>query len=381
MKILHLCLACFYIDGYSYQENILPRLNKEDGHEVKIIASTETYIDNKNIGYVKAGCYETEYGVPIVRLAYCSIGNNKIKSKIRKYKGLYKEIALFEPDVIMAHDLCFASIVEIVEYIKMYPNVRFYADTHTALYNSGKNWISLNILHRLLYRRWIQRAVPYINKYFYLSTAERDFSINNYGFPTEKMEFYPLGGFPLDDNEYNGLREKTRIKYNIDKKSLLFIHSGKLNKPKKTIELLKAFSSVGQKDFKLIIVGSIGDDIKDEFEKMVNNDGRISFLGWKNADELRRLLCAADLYLQPGSVSATMQNAVCCRCPVLSFPHASYKEFEYGQFIWVETEQEIVNAFKRIEVGQYDLSKMSLKANQCARELLDYRVLAKRLYE
>lgn len=39
MKILHLCLACFYIDGYTYQENILPRINREDGHDVRILAS------------------------------------------------------------------------------------------------------------------------------------------------------------------------------------------------------------------------------------------------------------------------------------------------------------------------------------------------------
>ena len=42
MRILHLCLSCFYIDGYNYQENILPRINHEDGHDVRILASTET---------------------------------------------------------------------------------------------------------------------------------------------------------------------------------------------------------------------------------------------------------------------------------------------------------------------------------------------------
>ena len=71
MKILHLCLACFYIDNYTYQENILPRINHEDGHDVRILASTETYVDNAHLGYVEPAEYVTEYGVPIKRLPRC----------------------------------------------------------------------------------------------------------------------------------------------------------------------------------------------------------------------------------------------------------------------------------------------------------------------
>ena len=39
MKVVHLCLACFYPDGYSYQENMLPQYHKMLGMEVAIIAS------------------------------------------------------------------------------------------------------------------------------------------------------------------------------------------------------------------------------------------------------------------------------------------------------------------------------------------------------
>ena len=50
MRILHMCLAAFYIDKYSYQENILPRMHKKQGHEVQIIASVETFVDDVNLG-------------------------------------------------------------------------------------------------------------------------------------------------------------------------------------------------------------------------------------------------------------------------------------------------------------------------------------------
>ena len=73
MRILHLMLACFYIDNYNYQENILPRINKQDGHDVKIIASVEMFIDNESIGCVEPGRYVNEDGIEVVRLPYKKI--------------------------------------------------------------------------------------------------------------------------------------------------------------------------------------------------------------------------------------------------------------------------------------------------------------------
>ena len=70
MKIVHCCLSCFYIDNYNYQENALPRQNKLDGHDVSIIASTETFINNTNLGYVQPSQYVNEDGIPVRRIPY-----------------------------------------------------------------------------------------------------------------------------------------------------------------------------------------------------------------------------------------------------------------------------------------------------------------------
>ena len=51
MKIMHPCLAAFYIDDYGYQENILPKAHKKSGHDVEIVASTEVYSDEKTLTY------------------------------------------------------------------------------------------------------------------------------------------------------------------------------------------------------------------------------------------------------------------------------------------------------------------------------------------
>ena len=39
MKIVHVCLACFYVEGMGYQENILPKEHSEAGHSVTVITS------------------------------------------------------------------------------------------------------------------------------------------------------------------------------------------------------------------------------------------------------------------------------------------------------------------------------------------------------
>ena len=62
-------LSQYYVDNYNYQENILPRIHKDDGNDVMILASTATYINNLRLGYLKSGRYINEDGF---KLSYTS---------------------------------------------------------------------------------------------------------------------------------------------------------------------------------------------------------------------------------------------------------------------------------------------------------------------
>ena len=104
MRILHCCLACFYNEDYNYQENLLPRQNKQDGHEVWILASTEVFQNNKEIGYIEPQTYTNKEGIKVVRVPYRRIFNDQISHKIRSYKGVYSILEEFEPDVILFQD-------------------------------------------------------------------------------------------------------------------------------------------------------------------------------------------------------------------------------------------------------------------------------------
>ena len=381
MKILHLCLACFYIDGYTYQENILPRINKEDGHDVRILASTETYVDNQHLGYVEHSEYVTEYGVPIKRLPYVKVGTRFTTIKFRKYPHLYEEIADFSPDVIMCHDLAFWSVRDVVRYKKDHPEVKLYTDTHSDAYTTGTNWLSLHVLHRVFYRYLIQKALPYIEKYLCITDECRQFNIENYGVPEELTEFYPLGGVLPTEEDYRAYRSARRAELGVQPEELLLVHAGKLEPQKKTDALLRAFAAVPELKAKLAVIGSIPEETKAPLLAQMNADPRVTYLGWKSGEDLQEYLCAADLYCQPGKVSAIMQNAVCCRCPILLYPHPGYvKDYDYGNIIWVRDEKDIIQAFQKLAAGETDLTALRQGSERCARELLDYRALAARLY-
>lgn len=381
MKILHLCLANFYIDNYAYQENILPRINHEDGHDVRILASTETFVDNVHLGYVEPSEYVTEYGVPIKRLPYKKVGNRFVTHKFRAYPHLYEEIAAFAPDVILCHGLQFWSVRDVIRYKKDHPQVKLYADTHTAAYNSGTSWLSLHILHRLYYRYLTQKALPYLERYFYIGEGEREFSARNYNIPDGLMEFYPLGGTLLSDEEYSAMRAKRRTELGLGEDDRLYVHSGKLDALKRTDELLRAFSAVDDPHAVLAVIGSISEDRRSVLLPLIEADKRIRYLGWRTGEELQEYLCAADLYCQPGSVSATMQNAICRNTPVMSYPHLPYTErLDYGQFFWVKTQADMEQGFTQVKADPTLLVPMTANSRRCAEELLDYRKLAARLY-
>ena len=70
MKILHLCLSCFYIDDAGYQENQLVRQHVRDGHEVLVIASTETFDGRGGLTYTEPKTYTGSDGARVIRIPY-----------------------------------------------------------------------------------------------------------------------------------------------------------------------------------------------------------------------------------------------------------------------------------------------------------------------
>lgn len=381
MKILHCCLSCFYIEDYNYQENVLPRQNKIDGHEVLILASTETFINNNSLGYISPSRYVNKDGIEVIRIPYRTNMPHFLMRKIRAYEETASYISEFNPDVILFHGSAAYEIINFAEYKKRHPNVKLFVDSHEDFHNSARNFVSKVFLHRLLYKGFIHKALPYIEKVLCISMECYDFMKDFYKIPSEKLEIFPLGGTVIEDDQYAIKRKSKRDELKLSSSDILLVHSGKMSKAKRTPEILKAFGKVPSDKLRLVLLGSIPEEMKTEIFPLVEKDYRVEFLGWKSSVELYEYLCAADMYLQPGSQSATMQNAICCGCTVMLYPHISHELYLQGNGYYVKSIEDMKQVFQEIANDSSVIKTMSENSEKIARKLLDYKKLAARLYE
>lgn len=380
MRILHLCLACFYVDGYNYQENVLPRVQKQLGCDVEIIASTETYVDNINIGYIEPQTYVSEDGIKVVRLPYKKSIIKKIERKRRSYIGLYGEIERFDPDIIFAHGMQFKDLDVVTEYKKAHPEIVIYADSHEDIYNSAKTFLSREFLYKRYYNQIIARNISSIKKVLCLSKETMDFMENVCNVPQNKLSFFPLGGEILTDEEYNKTRKLFRSKLGVNDDEIVLMFSGKIGEGKKVKELVNAFYKVKASNVKLVLIGSIGADEEKDYLDLFNRDSRIDYVGWKSSKELLSYLCACDLYCQPGSQSATMQNAACNRCALLLYPYDSHL-YLWGEnaAFYAKSEQDIYNIFEMVINNNSILENTRNNCFAIASKTLDYKKMGEKV--
>ncbi|WP_320128735.1 glycosyltransferase [uncultured Sphaerochaeta sp.] len=380
MKILHAMLSCFYIDCYNYQENTLPKIMNDLGHDVLIVASTEILCENNQVEYLEASRYNNEFGIPVIRVPYKKIINNRLTHKIRAYKGVYEIIENFCPDFIMFHGSSAYELNTFIKYVKNHPNVRFILDSHASMTNSGTNWISRNILHKRFYKPILNKALPYLEKVYYIGTSEADFLKKIYRIPDSKLELFPLGDSIFDDQEYYKQRKKIREELGYKDDDIVLYHTGKLDRNKKTLEIINAVVSANQKNIKLCIVGGMTEDVSlVVMQKIEEYHNKIRYLGWMNSTNLKKYLCAADAYVQ-FSYSSTFQTALCCRCiGITTDPSNGYDYIPDSIIFYIMTRDDLVKIIEKIGKGEIDINKQKELSYAYAKESLDYNRLVKKI--
>jgi glycosyltransferase involved in cell wall biosynthesis len=373
-------LSNFYIDNFNYQENALPRQNMLDGHEVRIIASTEILKTPDALGYVAPSSYKNADGIDVFRIPYRKILPHRAMKKIRAYPGVYAMIEEFNPDIIFFHGASAYEILTVARYKKRHPSVRLLVDNHVDRYNSALTFVSRELLHRRFYGPILRRALPHIDKILCISLDVMEFVHTMYKIPLAALEFYPLGGAVITPEERKERGHKLRSELGMENDAIIMLHTGRMSAKKRTTELLDAFSLVPNPRFRLILIGSLRDDIKEDAERLIAADRRILYLGWKKSCELSDFLCASDLYLQPGTQSATMQSALCAGSPLLLYPYKSHEPYLKGNGFFVETRSDIIDAFQTVGRDPEILHRMAEASHTVAKELLDYKMLAERMY-
>lgn len=381
MKILHLMLACFYIDNYSYQENYLSKYHKEQGHDVEIIASLFTFDKNGNGKWLEHGSkYINEYGIPVTRLDYSKQFASK---RLRKYIGLEKELERISPDLIFIHGLQFQDIKIIAKYCKKNPGVKVYVDNHSDYSNSATNWLSKNILHKIIWKKCAHCINPYVKKFYGVLPARVEFLVDLYKLPREKVELLVMGADDELVEKANNMENKKKVRknYGISTDDFLIVTGGKIDKWKtQTLLLMEAVKNINNPKIKLLVFGSITPELSEKVKKLVDGE-IIKYVGWINSKDSYKYFSTADLVVFPGRHSVFWEQVVAQGIPMVVKYWEGTTHVDLGgnvRFLYKDSVEEIQKMLNNIIEDKEKYYEMVSVAKEKGMKKFSYNNIAKR---
>jgi glycosyltransferase involved in cell wall biosynthesis len=376
LKIVHVCLSCFYIDGYAYQENILVAEHVRAGHDVQVIASTESYDKRGHLTYLTPGAYIGTDGALVTRLQYRYNFFPRLARKVRAYIGLDKILQELNPEIIIFHGLCAWSLLTVAAYVRRNPSVKLFADCHEDSNNSARTWVSRELLHKRFYKSIFLRCVDQIREVLCITVESLDFAIDFYGSPRDKTRIYPLGCTIESPESVAQRRADFRARHGFDDSDIVITQTGKLDHTKQLESSLIAFCANSSPHLKLVIAGSMSDDVRSRCLPLIQSDSRILDLGWQTPDELRTVLAGADCFLQPFGQTATTQMAMGYGCVILAQDVPSHRWLVGDNEFLFKDSSELPLVLKRVIDNQKRLDQSKRANSQFAAAHLDYKQLA-----
>lgn len=379
MKITHLSFVSVFSDGYSYQENILPLYHKKLGHEVSVIASQQVYDENGELGFTAKTEYLNEYGIPVCRLKYKK--PVKVYVKMRRFFGLYEALEKADPDILFIHGCQFLDIDVVAEYLKKHPRVTVYVDNHADFSNSARNWLSLNILHKIFWKRCAHIILPFTTKFYGVLPARVDFLKDLYGIPGDKISLLLMGA--EDDLAESARRPKVRSrirkKYDIADDDFLIVTGGKIDCFKRqTLLLMDAVNRLNDPGVRLILFGSIVPELSNGIRKRLG--GSIQYIGWIGSADAYEVFAAADLAVFPGRHSVFWEQAAGLGTPLVCKFWEGTDHIDFGgnvKFIKQDSTDAIFNILKELRDDPEEFRRMKEVASGSGKERFSYLNIAR----
>lgn len=381
MKIVHLCLASSYICGYAYQDNMLAKYHKLMGYDVVVIASCVSLDANGKLCLVSPGTYY-DSDIKVIRIGYKKDILSVFNKRLRRYNNTYKEIENERPDILFVHGTSFSDVTAISKYKKNYPNTIIYADSHADWVNSGKNWISLNIQHKILWRLTTKVIERTSEKIWGTLPIRCEFLRKVYKVADNKIDFLPIGFDNLSNNS-----DSKEIRNNIINNVLkvdnsndifLIVTGGKIDALKNTHLLMKAVNLLNDSRIHLIIFGTVIPKFKPVFDRFLSDN--IHFVGWCTPSETIDYMKASDLICFPGTHSTLWEQAVGLSKPSV-FKY--WKGIDHVNicnncaFLYEDNEEEIKNIIEKF-VNDKKFYKSTEENAKKAAEYFCYSDIAKR---
>lgn len=350
MKIVHICLCGTVTDGFTYQDNLLSKYHRRLGYDVTLIASHWIRGTDGNYAIDERTEYINADGVKMIRLDF---HGRHFDDRLKVYLGLYQAIEQEHPDILFVHGCQFRDIRVIVRYKKSHPEVRIYVDNHADYSNSGRGWISKNILHRIIWRHYAQMIAPYAEKFYGVMPARVDFLTELYGLKSSQCDLLVMGA---DDDMVkraarSETRERTRRQYHITADDFLIVTGGKINLVKKqTLYLMQAVQNINNPHLRLVVFGPVVDELKAQVNSLADGN-KVQYIGWMNAEQSYDLFAVADLAVFPGRHSVYWEQVTGQGIPMLVKDWDGTHHVDVGgnvRFLTQDSTEEIQNEIQNL---------------------------------
>lgn len=386
MKIVHVCLCGPMTDGWNYQENLLTAQHKKMGLDVSVIASQWIWGSKGHKEKYRKTNYINEDGVKVIRLP---LAFGTVDTRLKLYRNFFRTLEAESPDILFIHDVQFLNVMTIVRFLKknQWKQIKVYADNHVDFSNGASNWLSKNVLHKVLWRFIVKQLEPFVTKFYGVLPARVEFLKELYHLPEEKCELLVMGA---DETLVKEAAEKDSIQlirksYQIEKDDFLIVTGGKIDEHKtQTLALMEAVKNISDDKTKLIVFGSVSEELREKV-KLLCDGRKVRYIGWVQAKDSYKYFAAADLVVFPGRHSVFWEQVAAQGIPMLCKEWSGTKHVDLGgnvYFLQDSSKVEIEERLNYIQTHPEEYLKMRMVAEngkqafsytEIARKAIDWR--------
>ena len=348
MKVIHICLVA-YLDGWGYQDNLLPDYMAKAGHNVVVVSSANhfpSFLKYEEKEKILAKGNEYYYNkVHIYRI--------KTKLNTSNYNfyssGLSDILKKEKPDVIFHHDVNCTTMLQCWWYCRKNPNTKLFVDNHADYINQSKRKLWNMLIPHGLLKLCVKFISNRVLKFYGVSPERCLYFEKAYGAPHSKVSLLPIGcDTDLSDKLSNDI-QSLRIKYNIPVGAKVITSGGKMGKDKGTHSLINAAKDLGKvgSDVILLLFGSFTDE---ETKLLAEKSDFVIIHGWCDRTKTLELLKLSDIACWPIHHTTLIEDAIGCGLPIIvrKTGNTSHLVGGNGEFVESGKQEELVIAVKKV---------------------------------
>lgn len=383
-KILHVMLVNFYIEGAGYQENLLPKFHKLQGHEVYIVTN---HNDWEKQPIFDRREYINPDGINVTILPSRKKLCNKYLQIItsvffNNVIGLYEFLDHLKPDIIFVHGVQGVDNLDVAKYKLKHSYIKLFVDSHSDYYNTPFKKFTRQLLFRCVYRHYAKRLNAVCETFWGVTPWRVDFLRDVFDLPEEKTKLLVMGGDDsrIDYAHKDKIRAEFRLKHNIADNEYVIVTGGKIDRTKNIHLLIEALGD--NEKIRLVVFGKPSNDFESEIENLMSKYPRVINIGWVDSSDVYKYFLAADLAFFPGTHSVLWEQAAACGIPLVVKKWAGMQHINVGgncrflEDVTVESIKSIVvEIFSDDAITFKDMKKI---AEGKAREEFLYSNIAKR---